>query len=278
MPRLAIFVMLLIGLAATGGAAAQSVGDAVADSPTVTVDWWAQVVAGGWTMVALGALSLALVAFIVERALTVRAGRFCPKGLVDRALPLIARRDWAGALKLAEASDSTMGRIIAFAVSHRKNPYEKLAAVVADLGSRDIVDQEERTSPLAVIAGVAPLLGLLGTMIGMIEAFQLVSLYGDEGGASLLAGSIAKALITTAVGLILAIPALVAYHYFRRRVHRIAVTLDAETERFLTGIFFKRSEATTPQRDEDGEDADEVNKDDGATTQAARRPAATATV
>lgn len=202
--------------------------------------------AGGWTMVFLGLLSLAMVAFIVERSLFVRRKRFVPPQLLDEILPLIRRRDWTSALQAAEQRPSTMAKIITFVITHRSNPYEKLSAVVADIGSRDVVDQEERTYPLALVAGVAPLLGLLGTMIGMIEAFQLVSIYGDEGGASMLAGSIAKALITTAFGLILAIPSLIAYHYFRRRVHGIAVELDSQTERFLTEVFFKRSDVSVP--------------------------------
>lgn len=221
-------------------ASAQSEGAA---AQTVTVDWIEQIMAGGWTMIFLALLSLAMVAFIVERSLFVRRKRFVPPELLDDVLPLIKRRDWTGALKAAEQRPSTMANIVTFAITHRNNPYEKLAAVVSDIGARDVVDQEERTYPLALVAGVAPLLGLLGTMIGMIEAFQLVSIYGDEGGASMLAGSIAKALITTAFGLILAIPALIAYHYFRRRVHTIAVELDTQTERFLTECFFQRSDA-----------------------------------
>src|SRR5690606_16777108 len=124
------------------------------------------------------------------------------QGLADSAVSLIEADDLGGLVTLAERHPSTLGRIITFIVDHRDNEYEKLTSMAENLGARDIIDQEERTFPLAVVAAVAPLLGLLGTMIGMIEAFQLVSIYGDDGGASMLAGSIAKALITTATGLI----------------------------------------------------------------------------
>jgi biopolymer transport protein ExbB len=89
---------------------------------------------------------------------------------------------------------------------------------------------------LAVIAALSPLLGLLGTMIGMIEAFELVAIYGDEGGASMLAGSIAKALITTAAGLIIAIPAIAAYNYFKHRVNKLTMKLENDVESILDKI------------------------------------------
>src|SRR5690606_22199547 len=153
-------------------------------------------------------------AFTVERALTIRRKYFCPQGLADNAVRLIEADDFSGLLALAKRYPSTLGRILTFLVEHRNNDYTKLTSTAESLGARDIIDQEERIFPLAVVASIAPLLGLLGTMIGMIEAFQLVSIYGDDGGASMLAGSIAKALITTAAGLILAIPAICAFHYF----------------------------------------------------------------
>lgn len=205
----------------------------------VTVDWGQQMLAGGWTMVFLGLLSVALVAFIVERFWTLRRKRFCPPGLMQEVMPCLMAGQWSRVDEAIDRHPSTLAEIIRFTVQHRASPFDNVAAMVTDIGTRDVIDQEERTSPLAVIAGVAPLLGLLGTMIGMIEAFQLVSIYGDEGGASMLAGAIAKALITTATGLVLAIPALVGFHYFKRRLHNVAINLDAETQRLMTACFFE---------------------------------------
>src|SRR5690606_29994919 len=131
--------------------------------------------------------------------------------------PLFAERRYDEIRAECEKQPSAMSEIILHCVDFRSTNFDLIQSGVADIGGRVIVDQEEKCTPLTVIAGVAPLLGLLGTMIGMIEAFKLVEVFGDEGGASLLAGSISKALITTAVGLILAIPAVLGYHWARRR-------------------------------------------------------------
>ncbi|MEX2606851.1 MAG: MotA/TolQ/ExbB proton channel family protein [Kiritimatiellia bacterium] len=208
----------------------------------VEVDWLAQIRSGGLTMAALGLVSLFGLAFAVERVFVIRGKYFCPRELARDAESYIKRRDFDGLRTLAEQYPSTLGRIMVFLVDHRDNDYEKLSTMAENLGARDILDQEERTFPLAVVAAVAPLLGLLGTMIGMIEAFQLVSIYGDEGGASMLAGSIAKALITTAAGLTLAIPAIAAFHYFKHKVHTIGVRLDKDLEVLMSGLFLVKSD------------------------------------
>jgi biopolymer transport protein ExbB/TolQ len=155
-------------------------------------------------MVALGLLSIAALAFIVERLFLVRQNYFCPKGLADSAVTHIEADDLDGLLTLAERHPSTLGRIITFIVDHRDNEYEKLTSMAENLGARDIIDQEERTFPLAVVAAVAPLLGLLGTMIG--------------------------------------IPAICAFHFFKHKLHKIGVQLDKDVERIITSRFFVKSE------------------------------------
>ena len=115
-------------------------------------------------------------------------------------------------------------------MNHREAPADLLIAGANDIALREMRLQSQRNAALAVIASLAPLLGLLGTMIGMIESFKLVEIYGDDGGASMLAGSISKALITTAVGLIIAIPALSLFHYFKHRIGIISLHLEEEFE------------------------------------------------
>ncbi|WFB36337.1 MotA/TolQ/ExbB proton channel family protein [Kiritimatiellota bacterium B12222] len=222
----------------------------------VEVDWLEQIQAGGLTMLILAVVSLFALAFTVERAFVIRRKYFCPRDLSEQARTLIAHRDFDALYVLGKKYPSTLGRIICFLVEHRDNEYSKVSAMAENLGAREIIDQEERTFPLAVVAAVAPLLGLLGTMIGMIEAFQLVSIYGDEGGASMLAGSIAKALITTAAGLSLAIPAIGAFHYFKHKVHKIGVQLDTSLEELLTGLFLEKAELNSEAQTEIASDTD----------------------
>ncbi len=203
------------------------------DNKLVEVDWIEEMLEGGLTMVCLGLLSVALGAFLLERFMTLRRKNFIPPGLVTKIRPMFAHRQYDEILAECAKRKSVMSDIITHCVNFRATNFDIVAAGAADIGGRAVIDQEEKCAPLTVIAGVAPLLGLLGTMIGMIEAFKLVEVFGDEGGASLLAGSISKALITTAVGLILAIPAILGFHWARRRVHQVSNTIETETEDLL---------------------------------------------
>ena len=193
-------------------------------------------------MVALAILSIGLVAIHLERFLTLRPQKFVPRSLVDRLKPLFAEKKFAEIRKACDEHPSVAAAAIRHCVDYRESEFELIQGGAADIAGRVVVDQEEKCNPLSVIAGVAPLLGLLGTMIGMIESFKLVEVFGDEGGASLLAGSISKALITTAVGLILAIPAVLGYHWARRRVHHTARAIETEIESVLKFWFLKKSE------------------------------------
>lgn len=208
----------------------------------VQVDWFEEMLEGGTTMIALGVVSVALLAFIIERAVRLRTASVVPRGLLDELLPLFGQKQYDRIRELCARRPSAISDIALFLVDHREADPQLLLASAGDVGARAIERQERMCQPFAVIAGIAPLLGLLGTMIGMIESFKLVEVFGDEGGASLLAGSISKALITTAVGLILAIPALVAYHGFKYRAQAIGTELEIATER-LFNVWFLAPQA-----------------------------------
>ncbi len=207
------------------------------ESKLVEVNWIEEMLEGGLTMLFLGFLSVALLTFLIERFVALRKSKFLPKGLINEVRPLFAEKRYDDILAICARKKSVMADIVAHCVSFRGTSFDIVSAGAADIGGRAVIDQEEKCAPLTVIAGVAPLLGLLGTMIGMIEAFKLVEVFGDEGGASLLAGSISKALITTAVGLILAIPAILGYHWARRRVHQVSNAIELETEGLLKSWF-----------------------------------------
>lgn len=113
--------------------------------------------------------------------------------------------------------------------------------LAGDIAGRDLRGHLQKAYPIAVAATVAPLLGLFGTVIGMIEAFEIVAIAGSLGDASLLAGSISKALVTTAAGLIIAIPALATYHYFKSRTHAFAMALESDVNELLTTWFMDQT-------------------------------------
>lgn len=201
---------------------------------TVQIDWLAEVFKGGITAAILVLLGVAGLAFALERFMVVKAKTVVPPVLVNRLRPLTSAGRLDEVLHLTKTDPSVLGRAAHYIASHTHLPYDILAIGAADLGARELRKQLQRTYPLAVVATLSPLLGLLGTIIGMIEAFQKVALMGDTGDASVLADSIGKALITTALGLVIAIPALGFYHYFKSRIAQLGNLLEEEVDEILS--------------------------------------------
>jgi biopolymer transport protein ExbB len=200
---------------------------------TVEINWMQKMQDGGLTMVFLGILSVAGFVFAGERLIFLRAKYIAPVGFAAKVGKLIEQKNAEGIITLCKKNPSTLATATQYIVEHQEQSLTDVSNSVGDIAGREIRDMMARNNPLAVIAALSPLLGLLGTMIGMIEAFELVAIYGDEGGASMLAGSIAKALITTAAGLIIAIPAIAAYNYFKHRVNKLTMKLENDVELIL---------------------------------------------
>jgi len=213
------------------------VDDTTAGGPeTVQINWLEKMQDGGITMIFLAVLSIAGLAFAGERLLFLRAKYIAPVGFAKKVGQLIDQKNADGIIALCDKNPSTLATATRYIIDHQDQTLTDVSNSVGDIAGREIRDMMARNNPLAVIAALSPLLGLLGTMIGMIEAFELVAIYGDEGGASMLAGSIAKALITTAAGLIIAIPTIAAYNYFKHRVNKLTMKLENDVELILDKI------------------------------------------
>lgn len=239
-----LFVILVfIGTYSTAhaeeGDAAEAAKVTMQDSDLGKVDWFEKMRDGGNTMIALSLLSVAMVAFALERMIRMKASAFAPAGLAKDILVNHGIEDTEAIAAKCDKQPSTLSEIIKFLIHHRNNDMSTLSEAAGDIASREVRLHLQRIQPLAAIAGIAPLLGLLGTIIGMVEAFQLVSVYGDAGGASILADSISKALITTAAGLIIAIPALTLYHYLKHRLMTYAYLLEEATDTVISSWFLK---------------------------------------
>ncbi len=229
---------MLILLIAAGGTL-----PAIAQEPDIVsaeIDWLHEMTKGGATGWVLFALAFVMVTIAVERLLRLRRHHIVPDAFLSSVLPAWSEGRFDDVLAVCRRTPSTISRMTAFLVEHRDAPSELLIQGASDIGNRELMDEQKKAYGLAVIAGLAPLLGLLGTIIGMIESFKLVEIYGDEGGATILAGSISKALITTALGLIIAIPSLGLYHLFRFRIQSMGKRLDEEAERLVSERLLKR--------------------------------------
>ena len=184
--------------------------------------------AGGWLMAPLLACSLAATIIIFERLLALRRARVLPEQLVAILRRWSERRAVDREDLDALALDSPLGRIVAAGLDYRGHGREILRERVEDTGRHVVHELERFLNALGTIASISPLLGLLGTVAGMIKIFQIVSVQGNSN-FSLLSVGIAEALVTTAAGLTVAIPSLLFYRYFHSRVDDLVVSMEQET-------------------------------------------------
>lgn len=183
------------------------------------------ILAGGWLMAPILLCSTLAVAIIIERFWTLRRSKVTP---VDLGAMV---EDWAAKHELDQRhlfqlrAGSPLGRIYASALANRKRPREVIKEAVEDTGRHVVHDLERFLNTLGTIAGISPLLGLLGTVIGMIEVFSAIMISG-VGDANVLAGGISQALITTAAGLTVAIPSYFFYRFFRGMVSEYVISME----------------------------------------------------
>ena len=183
------------------------------------------IIAGGWLMAPILLCSTLAVAIIIERFWTLRRRRVMPAELSTTV------EDWAARHELDQRhiqqlrSSSPLGRIYAAALDNRRRSREVIKEAVEDSGRHVVHELERFLNTLGTIAGISPLLGLLGTVIGMIEVFSTIMVAG-VGDANVLAGGISKALITTAAGLTVAIPSFFFYRFFRGVVSEYVISME----------------------------------------------------
>jgi biopolymer transport protein ExbB len=193
-----------------------------------------QLSAGGIAIWVIGALSLLSVAVALERLRSFRQAGVAPSGLVDEVIPLWQAGRYEAVQEVLARRSSVLAQVLQFLLAHRTRwPADTLAARAGDTASRLLRAQQQRAYPLAVVATIAPIVGLLGTVVGMIEAFHVIAFTGGMGDASLLAGGISKALVNTAAGLSVALPSLALHHFFRHRLTASTLQLEEQLERVL---------------------------------------------
>jgi biopolymer transport protein ExbB len=193
-----------------------------------------QLAAGGAGIWVIAALSVLAIAVALERFLRFLASAVVPQTLVDEVVPLWQAGRFDELEQLLKQRDSVLASALRFVVAHRARwSVDELSTRAGEVASRQLRAQQQRAYPLAVVATVAPIVGLLGTVIGMIESFHVIAFTGGMGDASLLAGGISKALVNTAAGLAVALPALALHHFFRHRLVTLGLALEEQLERAL---------------------------------------------
>jgi biopolymer transport protein ExbB len=188
--------------------------------------------AGGWLMLPIILASILAAAIIIERLWTLQRQRVIPRDLAAKVWEWARERQLDEKHLRALAANSPLGRVLAAGLANRNQSREVMQEVVEDTGRHVIHDLERYLNSLGTIAAVSPLLGLLGTVIGMVKVFTAITTAG-VGNPSVLAGGISEALITTAAGLTVAIPSLIGYRYLRGRIDELVVEMEKEAMKLV---------------------------------------------
>ena len=197
------------------------------------------ITAGGWLMVPIILCSILVIAICGERYWTLDPKKIAPRHLLAQVWSWI-KNNQLDAGKLRELKQSSpLGRILAAGLSNSRHGREVMKDSIQEAASQVIHEMERYLTILSTIANIAPLLGLLGTVIGMIKVFTAIMLQGT-GNAGVLAGGISEALITTAAGLTVAIPAMILHRFFQRRVDTIVVTMEEEAVKLVDALHSDR--------------------------------------
>lgn len=199
------------------------------DSPIPTKNLLQVVKDGGPLMIPIGVCSFILLIFVFERFISLRRGRVIPRPFVKRFLNQLRDGDIDrdDALALCEQNRSPIAEVFAAAVRKWGRPAVEVEQAILDSGERVTNGLRRYLRVLNGVSTVSPLLGLLGTVLGMIGAFNAIATADAMGRPEMLAAGISQALLTTAAGLSVAIPALIAYLYFVGRVDRLIMDIDA---------------------------------------------------
>lgn len=195
---------------------------------------------GGWLMLPIILSSVVALAIIGERIWALQPKRVTPKNLVPQIWQWIKANQLNQSQIETLRKNSPLGRILAAGLLNQQHSREVIKESIEEAGRQEIHSLERYVNSLGTIASITPLLGLLGTVIGMIKVFSAITAVG-VGNPAVLAGGIKEALYTTAGGLTVAIPAIIFYRYFRGRIEELVVDMENEAIKMVELLHHNRS-------------------------------------
>jgi biopolymer transport protein ExbB len=193
-------------------------------------DFYSELAKGGWVMIPIGLVSVLSLGLFLERLFTLRRSRVYPLDFVERVRALIRANKISEALVLCQRNASSMAMVLSVGLIRADQPRDQIKEAVEERGRIEAGRLDRFIEGLGTIAAIAPLLGLLGTVLGMIDVFKEVDATTQAGGMGVNPGALAsgiwKALITTAAGLAVAIPTFVGYKYLTTRINRLILDME----------------------------------------------------
>jgi biopolymer transport protein ExbB len=196
----------------------------------------------GWIWRALGiryttaffTLSFVFVAVLVMNLLAIRQDAICPQHLAEAFEANLNEKKFQDAFELAKADESMLGQMLAAGMQNLQNGYAKAIEAMGQVGEDENLRLEQRLSYISLIGTISPMVGLLGTVDGMVQSFQVIALAGTTPKASELAEGISMALITTLIGLTLAIPAIIAFNLLKNRLTRLVLEVGLQADELMS--------------------------------------------
>ena len=188
---------------------------------------------GGWMMIPIVLSSFIAIYIFVERVLTINKANQSPEAFMGRIKEMVQRGDINGAKLLCSQFDSPIARMIEKGVARIGSPLKTIEASVENVAKLELFKLEKNLSILATVSGSAPMMGFLGTVIGMVSAFIAIAQEEGSVGPKLLADGIYTAMITTVAGLIVGIIAYLAYNYLVTRVSKVVHKMELSAIEFI---------------------------------------------
>jgi biopolymer transport protein ExbB len=220
--------------AAGGGEPAPAQDDEPAAKPRQNLLSWVISSLGWGYLVVFLALSVTLVSLFVMNMLAARRDTLCPQELVDTFEEKLNEKDFQGAYDMARTDESVLGQVLSAGLAKLSRGYSKAIEGMQEVGEEESMKLEHRLSYMALIGNLSPMIGLFGTVHGMITSFQVIALGGATPKPAELAEGISTALFTTLIGLAVAIPAIAAYNVLRNRVSRLLLEVGVTSENLMS--------------------------------------------
>ncbi len=210
-----------------------SINTAVAEAGELKLSYWELAMKGGWIMIPIAILSVIAVYIFIERYLAIKKASQTDINFMNKIKDYIHDDKIDSALALCQSTNSPVARMIEKGLQRIGRPLNDINAAIETIGNLEISTLEKSLPTLATVSGAAPMIGFLGTVIGMIRAFYDMSNAGNNIDVSLLSNGIYTAMVTTVAGLMVGILAYLAYNILVAKVEKVIFQLEANTSEFM---------------------------------------------
>lgn len=228
MKALRMGVLMMAPVMSLGMLAAPALAQGDAAGPENTTSWVeAYITAGGPIGFVILFMSFVSLALIIEHIVNVKRDKIVPPQLIDEIEGMMDNEEYQEALELCEAEPNFLTNVLAAALPKINSGFETMKISMDDAGEEEAIKLQQKIGYLSLIGNIAPMMGLFGTVSGMITAFQTIAEKGASVTPADLAGGISQALVTTFLGLFVAIPTMIAFFFFRNKVVRITLEIHA---------------------------------------------------